>query len=310
MRIKRALKWSAGAIALAAVSAFAIAYWRSSNACDDPGTFAPGTPMKAIVYCDYGGPEVLTVATIEKPAPADNQLLIKVRAVGVNPFDWHYMRGTPYVMRLDGGLRKPSSIRLGVDYAGTVEAVGKSVTTFKPGDEVFGGRNGALAEYLTVLEEGAVVPKPANVTFEQAASVGIAGITALQALRDRGQLQRGQKVLILDNVGNRSLADFRRVLKPEGKYVLIGGGGPEDHRWIGPLGRVVQTLLLSPFVSQDVGMFLSDLNKADLAVLCDLMEAGQVTPVIDRRYPFDKAADAIRYLETGRARSKVVVTAG
>ena len=100
------------------------------------------------------------------------------------------------------------------------------------------------------------------------------------------------------------------MLKPEGKYVLIGGGGPEDHRWIGPLGRVVQTLLLSPFVSQDVGMFLSDLNKADLAVLCDLMEAGQVTPVIDRRYPFDKAADAIRYLETGRARSKVVVTAG
>src|SRR5256885_1975598 len=152
--------------------------------------------MKAIVYGCYGSPDVLRFEDIEKPTPADDQLLVKVHAASVNPLDWHYMRGTPYLVRTDSGFGKPEDPRLGVDFAGTVEAVGKNVKRFKPGDEVFGGRDGAFAEYVTVREERAVVLKPANVTFEQAASVPIAGITALQALRDKGRIHPGQKVLI------------------------------------------------------------------------------------------------------------------
>ena len=152
--------------------------------------------MKAIVYCDYGVPN-LKFQEIEKPTPADDQLLIKVRAASVNPLDWHFIEGTPYVMRALGvGLRKPKDTRLGVDYAGTVEAIGKNVTQFKPGDEVFGGRTGAFAEYVCVRDSRAVALKPANITFEQAASVPIAGITALQGVRDKGKVQPGQKVLI------------------------------------------------------------------------------------------------------------------
>src|SRR6202049_2347832 len=152
--------------------------------------------MKAIVYRCYGSPDVLRFEDIEKPTAVDNQALVKVHAASVNPLDWHYMRGTPYLVRTDSGLGKPTDPRLGVDFAGTVEAVGRNVKRLKPGDEVFGGRDGAFAEYVTVREERAVVLKPANVTFEQAASVPIAGITALQALRDKGRIQPGQKVLI------------------------------------------------------------------------------------------------------------------
>src|SRR6202049_989786 len=152
--------------------------------------------MKAIVYRCYGSPDVLRFEDIEKPTAVDNQVLVKVHAASVNPLDWHYMRGTPYLVRTDSGLGKPTDPRLGGDFAGTVEAVGRNVKRLKPGDEVFGGRDGAFAEYVTVREERAVVLKPANVTFEQAASVPIAGITALQALRDKGRIQPGQKVLI------------------------------------------------------------------------------------------------------------------
>jgi NADPH:quinone reductase-like Zn-dependent oxidoreductase len=152
--------------------------------------------MKAIVYHNYGSPDVLKFVNIEKPAPGDDQVLVRVRAASVNPLDWHYMRGTPYVVRMFAGLRKPKVTRLGVDFAGTVEAVGRNVTQFKPGDEVFGGRTGAFAEYVCVLEDRAVVLKPANLTFEQAASVPVAAITALQGLRDKGKIQPGQKVLI------------------------------------------------------------------------------------------------------------------
>src|SRR5262249_19998272 len=162
-------------------------------------TSSPGASprMKAIVYREYGSPDVLRLEEIGKPVPDDNQLLIKVRAASVNPLDWHYMEGAPYIVRLIGfGLIEPKDTRLGVDYAGTVEAVGKNVTTFKPGDEVFGGRTGAFAEYVTVSADGSVVPKPAGVTFEQAASMPIAAVTALQALRDSGKLRPGQKVLI------------------------------------------------------------------------------------------------------------------
>src|SRR5438128_3773322 len=193
--LKRIAWWTAGAISLVLLAGL-IAYWTSSNICDDRKTAAQGNLMKAIVYCEYGSPDVLKLENIEKPTPGDDQVLVRVRAASVNPLDWHYMRGRPYFMRLGAGLRKPKSIRLGVDYAGTVEAVGRNVKRFKPGDEVFGGRTGAFAQYVLVREDRALALKPANLTFEQAASVGVAAITALQGLRDKGQIQPGQKVLI------------------------------------------------------------------------------------------------------------------
>src|SRR5947207_2196107 len=195
--LKRVLKWMTGAILVLLLLAFLlgfIAYWRSTNDCDR--TTAPTSPMKAIVYCDYGLAN-LKLEDVEKPTPTDDQLLVRVRAASVNPYDWHFVEGTPYVMRAMGvGLRKPKDTHLGVDFAGTVEAVGKNVTQFKPGDEVFGGRSGAFAQYICPRATRAVALKPANVSFEEAASVNIAGITALQALRDKGKVQPGQKVLV------------------------------------------------------------------------------------------------------------------
>ncbi len=157
--------------------------------------------MKAILHCEYGGPEVLTVEDVEKPVPNDNQVLVRVRAASVNPLDLT-IRG-PWLLRPLSGLRKPKDTRLGVDYAGTVEAVGKNVTNFKPGDEVFGGKTGAIAEYICVLADRAVTPKPANMTFEQAASVPVAAITALQGLRDKGKIQRRAKGPDQRRVGRR-----------------------------------------------------------------------------------------------------------
>jgi NADPH:quinone reductase-like Zn-dependent oxidoreductase len=344
-----------------------IAYWRSTNDCDRNAA-APTNPMKAIVYCDYGLAN-LKLEDVEKPVPNDDQILVKVRAASVNPYDWHFIEGTPKIMRLMGvGLRKPKDTRLGVDFAGTVEAVGKNVTQFKPGDEVFGGRGGAFAEYLCPRANRAVALKPANLTFEQAASVNIAGITALQALRDKGNVQAGQKVLIngasggvgtfavqiaksfgadvtgvcstrnidlvrslgadhvidytkedfakgeqrydviLDNVPNHSLSECRRILNPKGKYIMIGGGGPNDSRWVGPFGRVIHALLVSPFMSQKMGMMMADANQKDLTVLGDLMQSGKVKPVIDRTYKLSQVPAAIAYLEQGHARGKVVIT--
>src|SRR5882757_6106817 len=365
-RWKRILKWTGGVILVALIAWVFIAYWTSTNDCERYAA-APATPMKAVVYCDYGVPN-LKLQEIEKPTPADDQLLVRVRAASVNPLDWHFIEGTPYIMRAGVGLRKPKDTRLGVDFAGTVEAVGKNVTKFKPGDEVFGGRTGAFAEYVCVRESRAVALKPANVTFEQAASVPIAGITALQGLRDKGKVQPGQKVLIngasggvgtfavqiaksmgadvtgvcstrnldmvrslgadhvidytkedftkgdqrydviLDNVPNHSLSECRRVLNPQGKYVMIGGGGPNDNRWIGPFGRLIQALVVSPFVSQKMGMMMAELKKSDLAILGDMMQSGKVKPVIDRTYKLSELPEAIRYLEEGHARGKVVIT--
>ena len=365
-RWKRVLKWSVAVILVALLVWFEVAYWTSTNDCGY--TAAPSNPMKAITYCNYGLGN-LKLEDVEKPVPNDDQVLVKVRAASVNPYDWHFVEGTPKIMRMMGvGLRKPKDTRLGVDFAGTVEAVGKNVTQFKPGDDVFGGKGGAFAEYVCRRAEGAVALKPANITFEQAASVNIAGITALQGLRDKGKVQPGQKVLIngasggvgtfavqiaksygadvtgvcstrnlelvrslgadhvidytkenfakseqrydviLDNVPNHSLSECRRILTPKGKYVMIGGGGPNEGRWIGPFGRVIHTLLLAPFISQQMGMMLAELNKKDLTVLADMMQAGTVKPVIDRTYPLSQIADAIRYLEQGHARGKVIVT--
>jgi NADPH:quinone reductase-like Zn-dependent oxidoreductase len=323
--------------------------------------------MKAITYCDYGIAN-LKLEEIEKPTPNDDQILVKVRAASVNPYDWHFIEGTPKIMRMMGvGLRKPKDTRLGVDFAGTVEAVGKNVTQFKPGDDVFGGKGGAFAEYVCRRAKGAVALKPANITFEQAASVNIAGITALQGLRDKGKVQPGQKVLIngasggvgtfavqiaksfgadvtgvcstrnldlvrslgadhvidytkedfakgeqrydviLDNVPNHSLSECRRILNPNGKYVMIGGGGPNDSRWVGPFGRVIHALVLSPFISQKMGMMMADPSQKDLTTLADMMQSGKLKPVIDRTYKLDQVPEAIRYLEEGHARGKVII---
>src|SRR6266496_3957181 len=367
MKTKRILKWSAGAILLALIAWAFIAYWTSSNDCDRI-TGTPTHPMRAIVYCDYGLAN-LKLEDVEKPVPNDDQVLVKVRAASVNPYDWHFIEGTPYLMRAMGvGLRKPKDTRLGVDFAGTVEAVGKNVTQFKPGDEVFGGRGGAFAEYVCPRANRAVALKPANLTFEQAASVNIAGITALQALRDKGKVQPGQKVLIngasggvgtfavqiakslgadvtgvcstrnvdlvrslgadhvidytkedfakgdqrydviLDNVPNHSLSECRRILNPNGKYVMIGGGGPNDSRWVGPFGRVIKTMVLSPFISQKMGMMMADTSPKDLTILADLMQSGKVKPVIDRTYKLSEVPAAIAYVEEGHARGKVIIT--
>jgi NADPH:quinone reductase-like Zn-dependent oxidoreductase len=320
--------------------------------------------MKAILYHNYGSPDVLKCEEIEKPAAGDDQVLIEVRAASVNPLDWHFMRGEPYFVRMMTGLRKPKIARLGVDVAGQVEAVGANVTQFKPGDEVFGSCRGAFAEYVCTSER-ALVAKPDNVTFEQAASVPVAAITALQGLRDKGRIQPGWNVLIngaaggvgtfavqiakwfgadvtgvsstrnvemvrsigadrvvdyaqedftrsgqrydviFDTVGNHSLLACRRVLNPKGIYVAVGG--PAD-RWFDPMADLIKTLALSPFVSQKLLMFMAKLSQEDLTVMRDLMAAGKVTPVIDRCYGLSEVPEAIRYLEQGHARGKVVIT--
>jgi NADPH:quinone reductase-like Zn-dependent oxidoreductase len=328
---------------------------------------ADATRMKAIVYRCYGSPDVLKVEDVEKPTPAADEVLVRVRATSVNPLDWHYMRGTPYIMRLDSGLGTPTSTRMGVDFAGTVEAVGRNVKRFRPGDAVFGGRRGAFADYVTVREDRAVALKPANLSFEQAASVPIAAITALQGLRNKGQIQPGQKVLIngasggvgtfavqiaksfgaevtgvcstrnldlvrslgadhvvdytkedftksgqrydliLDNVGNHPLLALRRVLTPGGTVVIVGG---QKGNWIRPMDRLLKAFMLSPFLSEEFVKFFADLNQEDLTLLAELMQAGKVTPVIDRRYPLSEAPAAVGYVEDGHARGKVVIVPG
>jgi NADPH:quinone reductase-like Zn-dependent oxidoreductase len=368
MRIKRVFKWLGGAVGvvvLIGVVLLLIGYARSTNRCYDGSATAPSRPMKAVVYCDYGSPDVLKIETIEKPVPGDSQVLIKVQVAAINPLDWHFMRGEPRIARFGMGLRRPSDTRLGVDFAGVVEAVGKSVTLFQPGDSVFGGRTGALAEYVTVRENGGIARKPSNLTLEQAATMPVAALTALQGLRDVGRVQAGQKVLIngasggvgtfavqiaktygaqvtgvsstrnvelvtsigadqvidytkedfttgaerydliLDNVGNHSLRKLKRVLKPGGTYVMIGG---PSGKWVSPLTRVFWMMLNSKFSDQKLRFFISDLTRQDLVVLSDLVQTGKVTPVIDRRYPLSQISDAMAYLETGRARGKVLVT--
>jgi NADPH:quinone reductase-like Zn-dependent oxidoreductase len=326
--------------------------------------------VKAIRYDRYGPPEVLELRDIDGPAVGDDEVLVRVRAASVNPLDWHFMRGAPYLVRLVAGLSRPKAGtgRLGADMAGTVEAAGQNVTAFKPGDEVFGGLEdrGTLAEYISVRHDGVVLGKPDRLTFEQAASVPVAAFTALQALRDKGRIQPGYQVLVngasggvgtftvqiatafgaevtgvcstahvelaasigaarvidytredftqarqrydlvIDIAGNRTLAETRRVLVPKG--VLVAVGGPDRGRWVGPLGRSARMAVLSPAVSQRLVTFLAHQSKADLAVLSELIQAGKVTPVIDRTYPLSDAAEAIGYLEEGHAGGKVVIT--
>jgi NADPH:quinone reductase-like Zn-dependent oxidoreductase len=333
-----------------------------------PPPRSSGERMKAIMYHDYGTADVLRLEDTDKLLPNDNQVLIKVHAAAANPLDWHYMRGTPYILRLvDSGLGKPKSPRLGTDVAGVVEAVGRNVTQFKPGDEVFGAARGAFAEYVLASEKN-IVRKPTDLTFEQAASVPIAALSALQGLRDKGRIQPGQKVLIngasggvgtfavqiaksfgaevtgvssmrnvdlvkslgadhvidytkenftlsaqrydviLDNVGNHALSDLRRVMTTTGIYVLVGGGGPDEGNWIAPLVGLIEPLIYSAFVSQEFATLLASINTSDLKVLSEMMETKKVTPVIDRTFGLSDVPAAIRYLETGRARGKVIVS--
>jgi NADPH:quinone reductase-like Zn-dependent oxidoreductase len=322
--------------------------------------------MKAIVQDAYGSTDVLQFRDIDKPEIADDEVLVRVHAAGVDRGVWHLMTGLAYPIRLAGyGLRAPKTPVPGMDMAGVVEAVGKNVTRFQPGDEVFGIGKGAYAEYARA-PANKLVPKPANLTFEQAAVVAISGLTALQAVRDHGRVQPGQKVLIigasggvgtyavqlakafgaevtgvcsttkvdlvrsmgadhvidytrddfakgeqrydviLDIGGNPSLSRLRRALTPKGTLVFVGG--EEGGRWTGGMDRQLRALLLSPFVGQKLRAFVNKENREDMLVLKELIETGRVTPAIDRRYPLADVPKAIRYMEEGHARGKVVIT--
>ena len=322
--------------------------------------------MKAIVQDKYGSPDVLQLKDIDKPAVGDKDVLVRVHAAGVDRGVWHLMTGLPYLLRLaGGGLRRPKVRVGGKDVAGRVEAVGANVTQFQPGDEVFGICHGSFAEYARANADK-LAPKPANLTFEQAAAVPDSGSTALRGLRDAGKLKPGQHVLvigagggvgtfavqiakalgaevtgvcsttkvdmvrslgadhvidytrddftgsgqrydlILDIAGNRPLSHLRRVLTRRGTLVIIGGEGGD--RWIGGVDRQLRALVRSPFVRQNFRSPIVIPREQDLLALKELVEAGQVTPVIDRTYPLSEVPDAIRYLEAGHARGKVVIT--
>jgi NADPH:quinone reductase-like Zn-dependent oxidoreductase len=322
--------------------------------------------MKAVVYERYGSPDVLELREISKPAARDHEVLVRVRAAGINPYDWHFMRGHPYLVRLVLGLRKPrKTIIPGSDIAGQVKAVGSRVTRFSPGDEVFAEvGTGGCAEYIAIPEKKPGL-KPANLTFAQAAAVPMAAMTALIGLRDNARVQPGQKVLIngasggvgtfavqiaksfgaevtgvcstrnmdmvrsigadhvidytredftrgnqrfdliVDTVGNHSLSACRRVLTPKGIYGAVGAG---NGKWLGPAVQQLKAVLVSPFVSQKM-VPMNDKPNKDLNLLRELIESGKVTPVIDRTYPLSETAEAMRHLEGGHARGKVVIEA-
>jgi NADPH:quinone reductase-like Zn-dependent oxidoreductase len=321
--------------------------------------------MKAIVQDTYGSSDVLELREIDKPEIADDEVLVRVHAAGVDRGVWHLMTGLPYPVRLAGyGLRAPKNPVPGMDVAGVVETVGKNVTRFQPGDEVFGIGKGTFSDYARAREDK-LAPKPANLTFEQAAVLAISGLTALQGMRDHGRVEPGQTVLIigasggvgtyavqiakafgahvtgvcsttkvdmvrsigadhvidytredfaegdqrydmiLDIGGNSSLSRLRRVLTPQGTLVIVGGEG--GGRWLGGTDRQIRALVLSPFVGQKLGTFISKENHEDMIVLKELIESGKVTPVIDRTYPLSEAPEAIRYLEEGHAQGKVVI---
>ncbi len=315
--------------------------------------------MKAIVLNQYGSPDVVELKEIDKPVIKENEVLVRVNAASVNAGDIFTMRGSPWVIRFTVGISRPKNYVLGWDIAGQVEEVGKTVTRFKPGDEVYTACSGAFAEYACVAEE-ALAMKPANLTFEQAAAVPTAALTALKALRDQGKVQPGQKVLIngasggvgtfavqiakafgaevtgvcstskmeivrsigadhvidytrenftqseqrydfiLDNVGSHAFSDYRRVLTPQG--IIQPNTGHAG------MGYVFKGFLLSLFMHQQGGMFVADPNGKNMDDLTELIEAGKITPVVDKTYPLSEAREAIRYLDEGHARGKVVIT--
>ena len=322
--------------------------------------------MQAVVQDTYGSPDVLELREIAKPAPTDGEVLVRVRAAGVAPGVWHLMTGRPYLVRVMGyGLRTPKVGVRGRDVAGRVEVVGTNVAQVQAGAEVFGIGEGSFAEYVSARADK-LAPKPANLTFEQAAAVPISGLTALQALRDTGKVQPGQQVLIIgaaggvgsfavqlakafgaqvtgvcsttkvdlvrslgaeevidytredfadrarrwdlivDTAGRRSLAQLRRALTRRGRLVIVGGEG--GGRWLGGFDRqILRAPILSLLVRQRLRPLVSKERSDDLVVLKELIEAGKVTPVIDRTYPLSEVPEAIRYLEAGHARGKIVI---
>ena len=338
----------------------------SITAMSQGGTMTDQKPtMRAVVYGKYGL-DALELREVDKPVLEDHQLLIRVHASSVNPAEWYGVTGPFFARLFGGGLRKPKSAAVGADLAGRVEAVGKDVKEFRPGDEVFGTAAGSWAEYAAA-REARLVRKPANISFEEAAAVPIAALTALQALRDKGRVQPGQKVLIngasggvgtyavqlakvlgadvtavcstrnvdvarslgadrvvdytkedftqlgerhdlmLDIAGSRPFRQFRRVLTPEATVVVVGAKFPSNGG-IGPLSHVLGTLLASLGRSQTAKFFVAKINKEDLGFLGELLEAGKVRSVIDRRFELSQAPDALRYLGEGHARGKVIIT--
>src|SRR5580658_4875806 len=321
--------------------------------------------MQAVVYHRYGSPDVLEFEEIPKPTPTEDQVLIRVHAASVNPYDWHFMRATPSLIRLMTGLRRPKFPRLGADVAGVVEAVGAKAAPFKPGDAVFGMAKGSFAEYACAPASQLAV-KPKEISFEQAACLPIAGITALQGVRDKGKVQTGQTVLIngaaggvgtfavqiakslgarvtgvcstrnvelvrsigadevidytredfarsarhydllFDLVGNRSLADCLGAVEPRGTYISCGGGGPERGT-MDMLGGLLQNAVRSRFVSQKMPGLIAKVNSEDLAILADLVQSGKVIPVVDRTCTLREIAEAVRHVESGHVRGKVVI---
>jgi NADPH:quinone reductase-like Zn-dependent oxidoreductase len=324
--------------------------------------------MKAIVQYRYGGPDVLEFSDIDQPIPNDNQVLVQVQAAGLHRGDWHVMTGLPYLIRLvvpDLGLAKPKVPVRGMDLAGRVEAVGPNVTRFQPGDEVFGWADGAFAEYAAAPEDQ-LAPKPATLSFEQAAAVPTSGFAALQGLRDSGEVQPGQQVLvigaagavglfavqlaktfgaqvtgvastpqlelvrsvgadevidytrddvtdgtrrwdlILDTAGHRSLSQLRRALTSTGTLVIVGSEG--RGRWLGGFDRSLRAPLLARLVGQRLRMLASKPGQQDLQTLRELLEAGKLTPVIDRTYPLGDVPEAMRQLVEGHTRGKLVIT--
>jgi NADPH:quinone reductase-like Zn-dependent oxidoreductase len=321
--------------------------------------------MKAIVHHKYGSADVLELQEIDKPVAAHDEVLVRVHAASINILDWYGISGLA-IGRIGGGLRRPKDPRVGVDFAGVVEGVGANVKLFKPGDEVYGGRGGSFAEYVTIGEQRGIAPKPASVTFEQAATVPVAGLTALQGLRDKGQIQPGQKVLIngasggvgtfavqiakalgakvtavchtrhvdairslgadhvvdyaredftrsgqrydlmLDVSGGQSWRDYRRALKPNATFVLIGG--PKTNRLIGPLAHIIRIRLAALRASQKVLFFVANLNRDDFMFMNELMETGRVTPLIDCKYPLSESSQAMRHFAEGHPHGKIVIS--
>jgi NADPH:quinone reductase-like Zn-dependent oxidoreductase len=320
------------------------------------------TTMKAVVRQKFGPPEVLELREVKKPELADDGVLVRVRASSVNRADWYDVTGTPWIARPMMGLRRPKSLLAGSDFAGTVAAVGKNVTDLQPGDDVFGGANGSFAEY--VCAKRAVARKPANLTFEEAAAVPVAALTALQGLRDHGHVQSGQKVLvngasggvgtfalqiakalgaevtavcstrnvgqarslgaehvidytgedftragrrydvILDVAGSKSWSRCKRVLKPHGTLVIVGG--PKG-RLVGPLGHIAKTKLAALRGREKAVFFIAKFNAPDMDVLRELLESGEVKPVVEKVYELGDAAAALRYMGEGHAQAKIVI---
>ena len=364
--MKRLLRFLIGGAVVFGVALVLFAFALSYESACPTGASAPPPEgmarMRAVQQHCYGGPETLRLEEMAKPVPSAHELLVAVHVASVNPLDWHYLRGQPFVMRLSSGMGAPNGASFGVDFAGVVEAVGDSVTGFAPGDSVFGSHFGAFAEYLTVGDADGVAHMAHGGSFDDFATLGVAATTALQAVRDRGQVTQGQRVLvngasggvgtfavqvakwrgahvtgvasarnlellqtlgadatvdytasdftrdtarfdvIIDMVGNHAPSALRRVLRPGGRVVLVGG--PELDRWLGPVRTMAAYTAYDRFVPESFAGMLATTTQADLTTLAGLVSNGTLRPVIDRRFTLDQVREAVAYQENGRSRGK------